>query len=162
MKKRVKMIDDDPQCRIEKGYERFRYTSWDGRLSKLVGEREFMWTTTEMDRLSQYYHYLQSMKKNSCIKRDLYKWYFKLETTMKKILILLFLLSFSAHWSLKCQYLWSFSSHNVKMGLRLVNSFRMFFLIYSSWPIICRRCSCGILTGRKPLQSQWSSDVSLV
>uniref|UniRef100_A0A8S0YB53 Ycf2 N-terminal domain-containing protein n=1 Tax=Spirodela intermedia TaxID=51605 RepID=A0A8S0YB53_SPIIN len=69
------------------------------------------------------------MKKKSCKERDsyLYKWYFELGTSIKKLTILLYLLSCSA--GSVAQDLWSPSGPDEKMGLLRLDLLRM-ILIY--------------------------------
>lgn len=65
------------------------------------------------------------MKKKSCNEGDsyLYKWYFELGTSMKKLTILLYLLSCSA--GSVAQDLWSLPGPDEKMGSLLMDSLRM-------------------------------------
>ncbi|KAK4734096.1 hypothetical protein R3W88_008357 [Solanum pinnatisectum] len=68
------------------------------------------------------------MKKKSCNERDsyLYKWYFELGTSMKRLTILLYLLSCSADRSLKIFGLYPYPMK--KMGSLLMDSLRMILI----------------------------------
>lgn len=68
------------------------------------------------------------MKKKSCNEGDsyLYKWYFELGTSMKKLTILLYLLSCSA--GSVAQDLWSLPRPDEKMGSLLMDSLRMILI----------------------------------
>ncbi|KAK8936193.1 Protein ycf2 [Platanthera zijinensis] len=98
------------------------------------------------------------MKKNSCKGgySDLYKWYFELGTSMKKLTILLYLLSCSA--GSVAQDLWSSSRPNKKNWITsygfVENDFDLVNGLLLSLTIRSRRRSGsgGILTDRKKLQ----------
>ncbi|KAK6786222.1 hypothetical protein RDI58_014747 [Solanum bulbocastanum] len=68
------------------------------------------------------------MKKKSCNEGDsyLYKWYFEIGTSMKRLTILLYLLSCSA--GSVAQELWSLSVPDEQNGIVLMDSLRMILI----------------------------------